>query len=791
MNSKTIIFWATAAAIATSPANAETNFFEMYRRDDGPSRAVIETARPYEEVKKCVLEKVYAIDGFAAPSTQITKAINDARRAGETIYWGDTNGNSIDFLRSKDLTTVQLYGNFLNTGKLPDGRAQLPSQIFSYLSECMPSAGQPTEPSQPIKNLVYQLDSKASHNFMAECVLYALDYRRFPDQYRSLPYAIIKRDPSGRYDISFHGYNYQEGESIKIASYGPGSRTSLSRPPQTAFLVVKLDSPAKDFDREWAEQNHFLVSVLKRCADIAEGKVPPIQEFPKRKTATEITAPLFESMAKRYAAGEIEMAEMPLEVEHGYILPPGTKFKQLISRQGPSIPAKFIAAAVVATTAAAKGGKPKESLLPLIYIHPRQGDRTKSKEAILLDTAHHLYCDETSGFELKGIAVLSCYQDKDQDGSFETSRTATVKFANSAAYIYFVSEAKPLAEQRKYRLAAANEIPSMTLDFRVMLSGEDFIYCPTFKTVAGKWKWPFFCYLPMLGQQSSVGQGLSYEVPGLKITLGGPLASSTIVSSISTYQAGTLIGKLDPREPITPFGTEPLWIDTFLRGRDYMSLRAGPLEQELHRVGKIAEAGVQGSMIASYYRKARMNLKLAQFIDVGGGSTLRVEPGQSLVGHSASFDAMIFEPARLFACGMERQLSNKGANTFCFVADRPLTGAFFRFVGDLSRIPSSFQSANTGSVLSAATVGSVSTEPWVERLIFDGWSVNKDGHETAKLIRQTLFEGRLIDSVPAAFNLVDGVASVNIGNLKFTIQKTPNGGYQLFNIVEKLGEAGQ
>ncbi len=787
---KRLIFAAALCSFATTPAYAETNFFKLYRNGEGPSRVSIETRQPIATVKQCVLSKTYILgEGNFLPSgKQQIKPIQSQQGNGETYWWGERESSSIDFTTLNGITKVSFYGHFPIYTKLPEKNRQLPTQFFSYFSECFNDAASQTDTTAKIVNPIYSLDSTATPTLMADCVSYNVDRsNRTPGAPTYLdPH--ITRSADGFYAVDYFNSYKNTGQKLFIASKGSGSRIGWTRSAQRAFVIIKLDDPAGDFNKEWAEKNHPVLSAIKNCSNIAEGKAPAITTFPlaaSQLKAAEVFDSIFAEQEKRYAEGKIEMAEMPLEVLQSYQPPAGETIKNVAKNQGPVVPVKFIAAAAIANSATSSSQKGKkgvsasnETILPLIYMHPRTGSRQKDKATILQDTANHLYCNENDGFAVKGLASIKCYQDKDQDGQFETSRMANVKFANSASHIYFATEASVISPIA-YRKLGAAEIPQTTIYYRMYVDSGVLKSCPYYQGV-NRQELGYSCYRSFTPEIFQIGSNAMKYVDGaLSASVTIPLNNNAVLQSFTTFPAGTLLGKQDRREPISKFGTEPLWIDSFLKGKDYVKLRdtqfGAPKLQ-----GSFAKSGVVGQVIATTFREPHLSMQLSDVVHVGSGNSAAMEKGQSLAGFSFSLDTMLFEPARLFACGMTRLAQSSVApQTFCFVADRDHAGTLYRFNGNLNYIPNTYTSVETGPLLRAIPSNASAEKMWTTRTFFTGWETNEVGQEFAKFTTDIYYENRLINSQPSKSVVENGTAKREIAGIAIQIRKSPNGGYEL------------
>lgn len=791
-------------ALVSPSVHAQSSEYDRYRDQEKSFVITIETKLPYDSMKKCILTKAYAIGNgtyLPAKDPNIFELKSPYGKA-ETYEWGYSIGSLsfpkglIDFITTERGSKAVFYGQIRHSAKLADGKRQLPLQFFSYFSECTGGLNTSQESittsvntAAHVGEALYKLDSVASAEFMADCLIYnASTYSRTRLNLKYPVYANITRGIDGYYTADYKNSIHYKKEKLFIDSNGTGSVVGW-----TSTDKKTLKKHKKNFNREEFEKNHTIISDLKICDDIASGKTPPITDFPiakpdplskPRKTALEVFEPIIANAEKQYADGETEMAEMPLETLAVIQPTANVKIDDIWKKKnGGYLPVKYIGAAKLINPSTQKD---RPSTLPLVYIHPRDGSRQKDKIAILADTANHLYCDEAAGSKLRNIYFVPCYQDKDQDGIFETQRLANVKRNKSVANIYFVTEAKPITP-KPYRKMMVTEIPETTIQYRVSLYSGSVNYCPYYQGEYNKQS-AFFCYLSLIPNQPVATNGVTqFSMNEFSMRVTVPLTKKSIVTSAASFEPGTLIGRVIGREPLFKFGTQPLWIDRFVKGREYLALQNQQFEPYQLK-GQLTLSGNPEQLVASTYREPKLHIEVSQVIETGSGNVVGASAGQSLIGYSLSFDKQTFEPARLLACGVEQAVASTSANaTFCFVADRPQSSIYFRFPTHLDNIGNRYTVAARGALSSIKPASSAADTVWIKRLYFDSWSTNELGQDIALFTSDIFYGDRPVTSLKQYVNIARS-NKFEVLDTTYKIRKTESGGYELYDGVEKKDE---
>ena len=765
---------------------------EIYRREKGSTRAVIETRLPAMAVKKCVLTKIYGIEFWRKKATtEVTKPVSIGTKTGETISWGDSESASIDITTDKGITTLSFFGDWSNHTVLPTDQRELPTQLFSYFKECFNDGILASNAAAFLDKPLYTLDTKASPLLLADCIVYATDARLGNPNID----AHVTRTAGGIYKADFFRSYDSTGERLVIGAGPNGTQVLWTRAADKAFLVIKLEDPAKLFDKDTAERSHPILSKLKACANIGDGTQTAIKDFPKPPTPEDGRKALdgiYDLMAAQYRGGEIEMAEMPLEISGRVPFESGVTFNAFTKKDRPQVPVRYLDGAVLVQEITDVGKKRNENfvnVLPLVYVHSRSDVKAKSKEQILENIENHVYCDETTAFSIRALNGAFCYSDSNNNGFFDKRRIAILKLSGDFSNIYHIGKSETITPIR-YRKSLLTEFSDKFLRIGLYNSWGNLRVCPYYaKQDITYINVVTFCYASLeRSAEQSVSDEVSFSGYGIKLRLSTPLSEKSIVRSFEHLPQGTIVGKIEPREPVKPFGQEPLWIDQFSDARNYLRLRDAQLSP-----GKIQKSfvssGTPGSLIVAINRDPIVLLKVRDVKLNGNQNWLGIIPGQTLAGFNFSFDRGLFEPARLFACGMTRNVvSTTNSATFCFVADRPTTSVYFNFPGKLTFIPTSYTSSVNGPTVSVEPATASDEQIWSERLYFDSWTIDGNGADVARFTVDSFYVSRPVGTEVQNALVKDGVAEHSFGNYSFKIRKAADGGFAVFDVVEKVVE---
>ncbi len=755
------------AVLCSTPATATENYRDLYRNSKNAEEISFQSRKPYEQVKLCVLEKAYNLaksagsTGFVRRAAQQSEPLSAGSGKGELIHWGKTNNNSMEFSLANGVTTVRLFKNFIAYAKADEAERIAVIQPFTYYRDCYEQDASPANTEKLIAAPLYTLNSKATAMQMADCIADAAD--------ASFVNAHISHNVAGYYEVeSFGGYN-KIPEQLFVANKSGGSEIRWKRSALTAFAIIKLDNPGATFNRELTEKNHVFISALKICSDIVDGKIPPRKEKPKPVNREEVIAHMALATEKRYEDGDIDMAEMPLQV---LPLPADARQFSIDEKTIANIPVRAVAAAKVV-----KAGTAVADYWPAVILHDRSGNREFDR-ATLEQPSRIAYCDQAGGSApLPQLPTMRCYQDLNSDGSFETQRTAFVSNPKSAANIYFLAKAEPTSPI-KYEKAQFETIPTTFINYAHFSAKDGFGFCTSYQGGTGAYVANNFCYLQSqrISQDSATNTG-QYRVDRITVATTLEAKKKDLIRVVESIPAGTIIGRIDVRNPITDFGTTDLWINRFVQ-----SIRNAPAQTFAAGIDKPSATitGREDGILGREQLKPNLQLKATSVGTLGLGPRdvrMPFNLGQKFAGRRFKLDSNVFEPTRIFGCTMGA--SYAGSSQFinvCIPADIVAESAFYsdgylRFVGDTYKSVASITPLKM----------EVSTETWDNYFVietkFVGWDVKKSGKQFAKLTNRILLEGQLVSSQPLTVELYNNVGQFTMFSAEYTIQKLPDDSY--------------
>jgi hypothetical protein len=710
-----------AVTVFSTPVYAmEYSYRDSIRESKTAPMVSFKTKRPYAEVKACVIGKAYEVRdrtnfysvnvnspttpqnmaGFIKEADQKTETVKVRNGTGELIHWGDSNPNSIELELVGGITEVRLRDKII-TGAREMGKNRIvPVQPFSFYNDCFKAEAAAAVTGEVMPGAIYTLTTQAKPIQLADCLFNGGMGGRTSQIFHNIDGTYRAQMPTG--------YSRTDDE-VRIAPSTEGARAAWKGPAQTAFAVIKLYDPAKNFDRETAEKNHPQIRALKQCSDIVEGRSPRIMDSQQEgvSPAERVRSKMAERLKNRLDKGEIQMAEMPLMVMP---LPATTQPVSVRDRELAKIPVRFVAAAKVAK------GKDNAKIWPAVVLQPKSGN-VKFDLAMMNDRAAIAYCDEDARDDFigsKAMPTITCYQDLDGDSSFETERRAVVRQPWTVADIYFMESAITIAPQ-PYTMAADNEIPITYLKYWVYdLSGKSPV-CTSYISVARKNTEPGFCFiLPKKTVDPANPLKSVYDLNGIKVSAPTEAKNSDLVSIIESIPAGTVIGSVEPREPFSTFGSTPRWLEQFLansaaplQGLETYKESATPA---LDKVGGSITVAHGGAVMKSRREPFRPYTAKTNSIS-GNGFT----NGEKLKSRRINLDGTAFEPGAVLTCAERR------AGYLCIIANRS-TRVGFNF--------DSIYSLNQGRYSGSVDIPETSTTPRPidaneiddRTLLFHSWS---------------------------------------------------------------------
>lgn len=759
---KNFVIAAICGALFCAPVSAAENYRDLYRNSKNAEEISFQSSKPYDQVKSCVLDKAYSLAknaDFVKKVAQLDEPLNTINGKGELIHWGKENTSSIEFRLLNGITTVRLFKNFIAYARAPEAERIAIIQPFTFYRDCFEQVAATADTTKLISSPIYTLDSRATAIQMADCVADAAETGWIN--------AHISYNASGYYEVeTYSGYS-RIPEQLFIVKTAAGSKSLWRRSAQTAFAIIKLDNPEASFDKNLAEKNHILISALKICSDIVDGKIPPRKEKPKPVSRDEIFANVVIATEKRYEEGKIEMAEMPLEV-----LPLPTNATQYPIKDTTiaRIPVRAISAAKVITA-----GTARTEFWPAVILHNRGGNRAFDKSA-LNDPSRIAYCNEANGTAiLPQLPSIDCYQDLDRDGSFETRRIAFVSQAKSAANIYFIAE-KENSTPQKYEIASLAQIPTGYINYDHYSSRRGFGFCTSYRPPTGTYNANTFCYLrsKRLSEDPVTNKAL-YQVDRIIVSTTLEAKKKDLIQVLESIPSGTIIGRIEARNPVLDFGTTEPWIDRFVQ-----SNRNAPAQTFAAGIDKPTNVikGKENTILGRENFKPNLQLKAVSVGSVATEPSDTIAPfsiGQKFVGRRFQFDNQVFEPARIFGCTMHEPNTRELINV-CIPADIAAGSAFYsdgylRYVGNTYKYIRSISPIKM----------EISNEDWADYFYlqteFVGWDGKKSGKEFAKLVNKYFLEGKLVSSFQFNVELYGGVGDFMLSDAKYAIEKLADGSF--------------
>ena len=217
-----------------------------------------EIAADYALVKKCMLDRAYAVSRTVTPDREATERGKERGKSAELVSWGPDNGSSMDIEWAPGATRVKLYYAY---GILYMGRSfgkEPPSSIKTY--EACVALGNPESSAQvrgavkpKPEDIVYTAMSKLTAMDLAQC------FSMVPGMFNRSVQISVNTDKSIYVDWFMQ-------RSMTLAEYKPGYSYFIRPTPSGSRLDVIIARLSKTVTPEQLEAG-LPVKLAKTCAE--------------------------------------------------------------------------------------------------------------------------------------------------------------------------------------------------------------------------------------------------------------------------------------------------------------------------------------------------------------------------------------------------------------------------------------------------------------------------------------------------------------------------------------------